>query len=609
MADIIRLLPESVANQIAAGEVIQRPASIVKELIENSIDAGSTSITVIVKDGGKNLVQVIDNGNGMSETDARMAFERHATSKLATANDLFAIQTMGFRGEALASIASVAEVSLKTRKQGDELGTEIIIAGSQFKSQEPAQCAVGSNFSIKNLFYNVPARRKFLKATSTELKHIITEIQRIAIAFPSVEMALLHNQTEIYNLPKSNLRQRIVNLFGKNFNTHLVDIRSDTSLVRISGFIGKPEAAKKSAAEQFFFVNGRFIRHPYFNKAVTLAYDRLISNDAIPIYFIFFETDPASIDINIHPTKTEVKFEDEAAIWQILHAAVRESLGRFSLTPSLDFETIGVVDIPVLTRNTEIHIPEIIVNRDYNPFEEEDKQKPFPKFQASLNKNKSLDWEKLYDGFQKESPMELETYNQNLPANDEEIQSNSLFFHYKDRYIVMPVKSGLMFIDQKRAHERVLFEFYLKSMQDSKTSSQQNLFPQTIHLGLEEYITLKEISEDLQFLGFDIADLGNNTISINGFPPDIPASESENTIRQIIRDYRSRPLNLKENAREKLAASFSHTMAVPYGKKLGNEEMQVLVDRLFGCDNPGFSPNGHRVLYIYPINEIEKKFT
>jgi DNA mismatch repair protein MutL len=608
MADIIRLLPESVANQIAAGEVIQRPASIVKELIENSIDAGSTSITVLVKDGGKNLVQVIDNGIGMSETDARMAFERHATSKLTTANDLFAIKTMGFRGEALASIASVSEVSLKTRKQKDELGTELIISGSRFISQEPAQCGSGSSFSIKNLFYNVPARRKFLKATSTELKHIITEIQRIAIAFPSVEIALLHNQTEIYNLPKSNLRQRIVNLFGKNFNTQLVDIKTDTSLVRIGGFIGKPEAAKKSAAEQFFFVNGRYIRHPYFNKAVTLAYDRLISNDAIPIYFIFFETDPASIDVNIHPTKTEVKFEDEAAIWQILHAAVRESLGRFSLTPSLDFETIGVVEIPVLTKNTEIHIPEINVNRDYNPFEEEDKQKPFPKFHPSLNKNNTLNWEKLYDGFQNEVPIEMESSNKDESQPEEEIQSGGIFFHYKERYIVMPVKSGLMFIDHKRAHERILFEYYLKSMQESKTSSQQNLFPQTIHLGLDEYITLKEISEDLQFLGFDIADLGNNTISLNGFPPDVPASESEQTIRQIIRDFRSRPLNLKENAREKLAASFSHTMAVPYGAKLGNEEMQAIVDRLFACDNPGFSPDGNKVLYIYQVNEIEKKF-
>ena len=361
MADIIRLLPDSVANQIAAGEVIQRPASIVKELIENAVDAGSTSITVIVKDGGKNLVQVIDNGSGMSETDARMAFERHATSKLASASDLFAIHTMGFRGEALASIASVAEVSLKTRKIGEELGTEINISGSQFKSQLPVQCPTGSNFSIKNLFYNVPARRKFLKATSTELKHVITEIQRIAIAFPSIEMALVHNQTEIYNLPKTNLRQRVGSLFGKNFNTQLVEISSDTSLVRISGFIGKPEAAKKAAAEQFFFVNGRYIRHPYFNKAVSLAYDRLIPFEASPVYFIFFEIDPANIDINIHPTKTEVKFEDEGALWQIIHAAVRESLGRFSLTPSLDFETMGVIDIPVLTRNTEIHIPEINV--------------------------------------------------------------------------------------------------------------------------------------------------------------------------------------------------------------------------------------------------------
>ena len=420
MADIIKLLPESVANQIAAGEVIQRPASIVKELVENSIDAGSTSITVIVKDGGKNLVQVIDNGKGMSETDARMAFERHATSKLNTAHDLFAIRTMGFRGEALASIASVSEVSVKTRRTEDELGTELLIAGSQVKSQEPVQCTAGSNFSIKNLFYNVPARRKFLKATSTELKHVITEVQRIALAFPTVEIALLHNQAEIYNLPKSNLRQRVVNLFGKSFNSILVDIHTDTSLVKISGFIGKPEGARKSATEQYFFANGRYIRHPYFNKAVTLAYDRLIPMDASPVYFIFLETDPAAIDVNIHPTKTEVKFEDEAAIWQILHAAVRESLGRFSITPSLDFDTIGVIDIPVLTKDTEIRMPEININPNYNPFEEEDRQKNFTRFQPSLNKGKSLDWEKLYEGFEKESASESPEENRVFPSETED---------------------------------------------------------------------------------------------------------------------------------------------------------------------------------------------
>lgn len=606
MSDIIKLLPESVANQIAAGEVIQRPASVVKELMENAVDAGSTSITVIVKEGGKNLVQVIDNGKGMSETDARMAFERHATSKITTAHDLFAIRTMGFRGEALASIASVAEVTLKTRRLGDELGTELNIAGSQVISQEPLQCPEGSNFSIRNLFYNIPARRKFLKATSTELRNIINEFLRVALAFPGIELALMHNQTEIYNLPAGNQRQRLLNVFGKNLNAQLVDIRSDTSIVKISGFIGKPESARKSISEQYFFANNRYIRHPYFHRAVIQAYEKLIPPDTSPAYFIFFESDPANIDINIHPTKTEVKFEDEQAIWKILNAGVRESLGRFSLMPSLDFDTIGVVEIPVLTKNTEIRMPEIQVNKEYNPFEEEDRQKSFPKYETSLHRSKGFDWEKLYAGFETET-------RQQEPSQPEETQGedlpgNHLFFQYKDRYIVTPVKSGLMFIDQRRAHERILFEQYLSSLQQLRVSSQQNLFPQTIHLSATEYVVLKELNDDLQFLGFDIADLGNSTIAINGYPPDMQGVDPEQAIRQMIREFVARPVDMKEEARERMASSLALAMAIPYGKKLNDGEMRILIDKLFACDNPGIAPDGRVILYIYSLSELENKF-
>ena len=609
MSDIIKLLPESVANQIAAGEVIQRPASVVKELIENAVDAESTSITVIVKEGGKNLVQVIDNGKGMSETDARMAFERHATSKITTAHDLFAIHTMGFRGEALASIASVSEVSLKTRRAAEELGTEINMAGSKIIGQEPHPCSPGSNFSVKNLFYNIPARRKFLKSTSAELRHVIQEFLRVAIPFPGLDMTLIHNQTEVYNLSAASLRQRIVSLFGKSFQTQLVDIKSETSLVKITGFIGKPEAARKSVGEQYFFVNNRYIRHPYFHKAVMHAYERLIPADSLPAYFIFFETNPASIDINIHPTKTEVKFEDEQAIWQILHAAVRESLGRFSLMPSLDFETTGVVEIPVLTRDTEIRTPEIMVNHDYNPFEEEDRQKNFPRWESSLNRNRNLDWEKLYAGFEQEKPGEEYPADMQLSSGEDDRPGSLPFFQFKERFIVTPVKSGLMFIDQRRCHERILYEQYLGSLQQARMYSQKNLFPQSIHLGIEEYLVLRELSEDLQFVGFDIADLGNETVALNGYPPDLQGTDPEQAIRQLIRDFISHPVNVKEKSRDQLAASLGKAMAIPYGKKLEADEMRLLVDKLFACDNPGFTPDGRTVLYIYPVSELERRFS
>ncbi len=459
MPDIIHLLPDSVANQIAAGEVIQRPASVIKELVENSIDAGSRSVKVIVRDGGKTSIQVIDNGCGMSVTDARMCFERHATSKIRTAGDLFAIRTLGFRGEALASVASIAQVTLLTRKHDQELGTALMISGSTVESQETAACNPGTSFTVKNLFYNVPARRKFLKTNNAELKHIIYEFQRIALANPDVEFLLESNETEVYNLPATNLKQRIVHIFGKSMNQNLTTIDTDTSIVRISGFIGKPENARRTPGEQFFFINGRYMRHPYFHKAVMSSYEKILPPETIPSYFIYLEADPDTIDINIHPTKTEIKFENELAIFQILMACTREALGRFNLIPSIDFDAEKAIEFPISRRDDPFRVPEISYNRDYNPFDEE------MKYNGNLQQNNLKSWEKLYttDGL---------PVSEIIPPSQPEQQQLSLtpqnhtdtFIQLKCRYILTPVKSGLMVIDQHRAHERILFEKFIRSL-------------------------------------------------------------------------------------------------------------------------------------------------
>ncbi len=403
MSDIINLLPDSVANQIAAGEVIQRPASVVKELVENSVDAGSTSIIVNIREAGKNLIQISDNGSGMSETDARMAFERHATSKIKNANDLFAIRTMGFRGEALASIAAIANVELKTKKKDNDLGVAINISGSEVISQEPVSCSDGSNFLIKNLFFNVPARRKFLKKNSTELKHIITEFQRIALVHPEIAMTLQHNDAEIYNLPISNHHERIVNIFGKGIKQNLISIETETTVISIKGFIGKPEFARKTSGEQYFFINDRYMKHPYFYKAVLLAYENILPPDTVPSFFLYFDADPSTIDINIHPTKTEIKFEDERAIWQIVQASVKQSLGKFNIVPSIDFDQESILDIDYSTKNKEIRQPSIEINHSYNPFEEEQKPRPNSSsgYSRKEEKSKSMNWESLYSGFEK----------------------------------------------------------------------------------------------------------------------------------------------------------------------------------------------------------------
>ncbi len=600
MADIIQLLPDAVANQIAAGEVIQRPASVVKELVENAVDSGANNITINVKDSGRSLVQVIDNGFGMSETDARLCWERHATSKIRVANDLFSIRTKGFRGEALASIAAIAEVSLKTKREEDELGTHIRISASEILLNEPVACQEGSNFSVKNLFYNIPARRKFLKSNSTELRHIITEFNHIALAHPGIEFSLIHNNSQIYNLPKTTLRQRIIAIFGKALNQNLIPVVTDTSLVKIDGFIGKPEFAKKTYGEQFFFVNNRYIKHPYFHRAVTQAYQQILPSDAIPSYFIFFESDPEKIDINIHPTKTEIKFEDEVAIWQILLAVVKESIGKYNLMPSLDFNTEGVIDIPVLRNETLIRTPQININRDFNPFDSEHDRPVRNPYRDRESYLESVDpFESARNDFS--NPQK------SFPAKENpEVADGHKFLQIKNRYILAAVRSGFMIIDQKRAHERILYEENLKSLATDAFAGQQTLFPETIELNHADYVTFIGIIDSVNRLGFDIRDLGNNAIIVNGIPATVKNAVLKDLIDEMLETFKSYEGDLLLEAQDKIARAAAKASAIPYGKVLEQEEMRNLVDHLFACSNPNYSPGGKQVISIMSVEEIEK---
>lgn len=618
MPDIIQLLPDSVANQIAAGEVIQRPASVVKELVENAIDAGASQIKINLKDAGRTLIQVSDNGCGMSDTDARMAFERHATSKIKDANDLFEIRTMGFRGEALASIAAIADVELHTCQHDQEIGTFIHINGSKVIKQEATSCACGTNFMVKNLFFNVPARRKFLKANSTELKHIITEVQRIALANSDISFSLIHNQQTIYELGQDNIRKRIGLLFGKNSTQNLIPVNTETSLVNITGYIGQPKHARKTFGEQFFFVNKRYMRHSFFHKAVMQAYEKILPPESIPSYFLFFEVKPENIDINIHPTKTEIKFESESAIWQMIRASVRESLGRYNVVPSIDFDQAGSIEIPLPPKNAgEIRPPEIEIDPTYNPFEEEKKFTSIPDFaHTPVDNKKAQYWEKLYRDFaqeeEEEAPEELpieEHINQEqspLEIKHEEQHNSRTCFQFKNKYILTPVKSGLMVIDQKRAHERILFENFMAVIATNETVSQQQLFPHTFDLNPADAELLRSVLDDLKVLGFDIRDFGNNSFIINGTPGMLDNASPLEVIESLLEDIKSSATDLKEKAREKVAASLARASAISYGYAMKLEEINQLIDQLFACSTPNFSPSGKQVLTIMPIEHFEK---
>ena len=601
MPDVIKLLPDSVANQIAAGEVIQRPASVVKELIENSVDAGGKNIRVIIKDSGKTLIQVIDDGSGMSETDARLSFERHATSKITSAQDLFAITTKGFRGEALASVAAVAMVELKTRRAESDTGILVVVSGSKVETQEPCSCPVGSSFSVKNLFFNIPARRKFLKSDNTEIRHIVNEFQKIVLAHPDIRFSLHHNDTEIYNLTSGNLRQRIIGVFGKQINQDLITLETDTSLINIKGYIGKPENARRTYGEQFFFVNNRFMKHPYFHKAVVEAYQNILPVEAIPSYFIFLEADPASIDINIHPSKTEIKFEDERSIWQILMASVREALGRFNIVPSLDFENEALINIPVMrSSNIVPEQPKIEINTQFNPFDGEERSNERSGFVERFERENTANWEKLYTTLEKE--------NDNPEQYEKIRESQRKFFQVKNKYFVCPVKSGLMIIDQKRAHERVLYERFLECLSNNRAISQVDMFPVTAELNPADYFILKEIEGDLELLGFSIQHSGKNKITINGRPADSDSSDPLEMLEILLEDYKNTQAEPSASAKEKVAAGMACASAIQYGKVLSQGEMEDLFDTLFACQAPNYSPKGKPVISILTLEEIDKRF-
>ena len=616
MNDVIHLLPDSVANQIAAGEVVQRPASVVKELVENAIDAGATKVQVVVADGGRTLIQVIDNGKGMSETDARLAFERHATSKIASADDLFALTTMGFRGEALASIVAVAQVELVTRRAEDELGTSIAMSGSKLEAQEPVAAPVGSNFKVKNLFFNIPARRKFLKSVQTELNNIVTEFERVALINCNVEFSLSHNGNEMISLPPSSFRQRIVNLFGKRVNAHLIEVAVESSLINIKGFVGAPESARKKGALQYFFVNGRYMRHAYFAKAVAEAYGEIIPQGEQVPFFLCFDVDPSRIDVNIHPTKTEIKFEDESNLWKIISAAVKESLGRFNAAPSLDFDDDVMPEIPVMdfssTSNAPVSAPKVSYNPSYNPF-----SKFKPDYRSS-----GEGWEVLYDSIDGSSkPLDLSPFEDEevLNANEPIVDVQSAMqapesdyvplSQYKGQYILVPVKSGLMWVHQRRAHIRVLYEKYRQQISEKRSASQGVLFPERVELSMNETLVLESISEDLVSLGFDISSLGGGTFVLNGVPVGIEGLQPVKLLTDIIHSAMEQTGDVREKVCDRIAAAMAKAVAIVTGQLLSQEEMASLIDDLFNTTMPSHTPDGKLVIHIMNDAEIDRNFS
>ena len=601
MSDIIQLLPDSVANQIAAGEVIQRPASVVKELVENALDAGAHEVHVIVVDAGRTLIQVVDDGCGMSPTDARLSFERHATSKIRQAADLFDLHTMGFRGEALASIAAVAQVSLTTRKHDEEVGTQISIHGSRFMSQEPVACPPGSQFKVENLFFNVPARRKFLKSPSTELNNILTAYERIVLVNPQVAFSLHSNGTEISNLPVAGLRQRIVDVFGKRLNQDLLPVTVDTTICHVKGFVGKPESAKRKGAHQFFFANGRYMKHNYFAKAVMAPFERLVPQGEQVPFFLYIDVNPADIDVNIHPTKTEIKFENEQAIWQILSAAVKEAVGKFNDVPSIDFDTEGRPDFPPMGQQGQFSPPTSGANVRYNPFKETPAR--------GTDRSRKVDhWEVLYGN----EP----TQGQQIPGLFDEPQveesaadiiaeKSPSHYQYKGRFIMTAVKSGLMIIDQHRAHQRVLYEEYLDKMAHRKWATQSVLFPDIVRLPPTEAAVMQQILSQLEAIGFSISDLGGGSFSVNGVPAGIDGVEPRRLLEDMVAAAKER-LGPRGDIDGMIAWSLAKSAAIPYGQLLSNEEMENLINRLFACGNVNMTPDGKSIICILEQGEIER---
>ena len=615
MTDVIQLLPDSVANQIAAGEVIQRPASVIKELGENAVDAGAHTVNVLVVDAGRTSIQVIDDGCGMSETDARLAFERHATSKIRKADDLFDLHTMGFRGEALPSIVAVSQVELRTRRQSDEVGTCLVLSGSRVESQEPCSCPVGSSFLVSNLFFNVPARRKFLKTNATELNNILTAFERIVLVYPDIHFTLHSNGQELMNLRAGTLRQRITDVYGRRYGQDLLPVSVETAMCRITGFVAKPETARKKGVAECFFVNGRFMKHPYFHKAVQQAYDRLIPAGMHVPYLIYFEVSPADIDVNIHPTKTEIKFENEQAIWQILTAAVKDAIGQFCEIPQIDFDTEGRPDIPVYNPNTQNtqstqdipSFPKTSGNPSYNPF-------------TPSQKKASNGWEQLYedlqpahspsassptffdDGFLPDSDIAPSPAGRDFLTADK----SPVHYQYKGCYIMTAVKSGLMVIDQYRADVRIRYEQCLAQLQARSAETQQVLFPEVVQFAPSEQPLLEHILPRLSAIGFELTDLGQGSFAVNGIPTGLDGLNYVQLLHDMVADAVSSAGDSMDELNKTLALSMARHVAIPQGQVLSNSEMENLVNELFACSNVNYTPDGKAILGILPQRDIEK---
>ena len=597
MSDIIQLLPDSVANQIAAGEVIQRPASVIKELVENAVDAGASTINVIVVDAGRTIIQVIDDGCGMSETDARLAFERHATSKIKKADDLFSLKTMGFRGEALASIAAVAQIELKTRRKGEELGTHLYISASRINNQEPCSCPVGSNFKVENLFFNVPARRKFLKSNTTELNNILTSFQRIALVYPEINFTFHSNDLELFNLKSTHIHQRILDVFGKRINQDLLSVNVDTTVCKISGFVGKPESARKKVPHQYFFVNGRYMKHPYFHKAVMSAFERLIPTGEQVPYFIYFNLPPEDIDVNIHPVKTEIKFENEQAIWQILLAAVKEAVGLFSGVTSLDFDVHGKPEIPVFDEKKQLNSPKVQYNPSYNPFKQN----------ISRQSTKAEDWTVLYDGITTPPDKELSVFPEPENFSQQSIvdEKSPVHYQYKEKYIMTAVKSGLMVIDQHRAHVRILYEDYMERIANHHGVSQKMLFPEIVHLSPSENAMFESVLTELSDIGFELTSLGADSYAVNSIPSGLDGLNVVDLIHDMLSTAIEQGEGIMEEINSSLALGLARSVAIPYGQVLNNDEMDKIVNGLFACSNMNYTPNGKKILCIVDQHEFE----
>tara|TARA_B110000977_G_C11083198_1_gene493625 strand:+ start:246 stop:2111 length:1866 start_codon:yes stop_codon:yes gene_type:complete len=620
MADIIKLLPDHVANQIAAGEVVQRPASVVKELLENALDAGASEITLVIKEAGKTLVQVIDNGMGMSNADARLCFERHATSKITSAEDLFSLHTKGFRGEALASIAAIAHVELKTRTETSEVGTKISIEGSQVIEQESVVSLTGTTISVKNLFYNIPARRNFLKSNTVETRHIIDEFHRVVLAHPQVSFTMLANGSDVFKLPESNLRQRIVNVFGAKSNEKLVPVSEETEIIKINGFVLKPDFAKKGRGGQFFFVNNRFIKSPYLHHAVLSAFEGLIKEGTTPGYFLFLDVDPKSIDINIHPTKTEIKFDDEQALYAILRSTIKHSLGQFSIGPVLDFNREAELDTPYDYNKKSPVAPIIDVDKEFNPFQKESKK---GRGAVPYQKEKGASWESLYVGLNEgfgsvprsanESANRVEMHFESDEVTgtlfeDESEAAGQTTFQLQKKYIISPIKSGLMIIHQHLAHQRVLYEELLKNITVQEAVSQQLLFPLCFNLAKPDVEILKKIQEQLEHTGFVFAALKDDIVEIEGIPVTVAESQIEKILEQLINDIREEVPDAGFSQNDLLAKSMAKSMAIKTGVSLSREEREHLVNQLFACKEPSFAPNNRAVLITMDVNDFDKKF-